>query len=481
MKPVLLIVSLFLPVLAMTQNVYPCGLNWEDTTYDTLPRQSALAGVKSAVLPASIDLSAYCPEVKHQGEAYSCVGWAVGYGALTIQHAIKQGLTDKRQITEQAYSAMFIYNQIKKGHCKQGAQLSDALAFVRKQGDCRARDFDLTLEDCESKPSDLLLQMARKDTILDFVTLFGQADPAHTKIQQVKAALAARRPVVIGMSILTNFFQLRDARYWWPHLGNTTPAGGHAMVVVGYDDQAGAFLLLNSWGKDWGDNGYIRIKYEHFGVYCKYAYVLITNIQEENPSANVQPIAFTCNLQSIDAASEELIWNNVRLSGSDGLYKSDRIWTPGQLFHIDVQLHQPNTYLYIFSVDAQNNIHVHWPRQEALNPKFKAVNESALCLGPETALIIPAPDKALKISHTGKDIMYILLSSKPLVDLKFIMEKMRYTQSDYLDRLERLMGKHLIEKNNILYQSSELAATAIVAENKGYILPVVVELTAVQE
>jgi C1A family cysteine protease len=35
-------------------------------------------------------------------------------------------------------------------------------------------------------------------------------------------------------------------------------AGGHAVVLVSYDNTCLKFL--NSWGKGWGDNGFFRIK-----------------------------------------------------------------------------------------------------------------------------------------------------------------------------------------------------------------------------
>jgi hypothetical protein len=39
--------------------------------------------------------------------------------------------------------------------------------------------------------------------------------------------------------------------------------GAHAMVIIGYDDykSGGAFLVQNSWGTDWGENGCFWIRY----------------------------------------------------------------------------------------------------------------------------------------------------------------------------------------------------------------------------
>ena len=41
--------------------------------------------------------------------------------------------------------------------------------------------------------------------------------------------------------------------------------GGHAMCVIGYDDRkdGGAFEIMNSWGTDWGQNGYFMMPYSY--------------------------------------------------------------------------------------------------------------------------------------------------------------------------------------------------------------------------
>ncbi|MCH7472751.1 C1 family peptidase, partial [bacterium] len=62
----------------------------------------------------------------------------------------------------------------------------------------------------------------------------------------------------------------------WTYDGNNR--GGHAMCIVGYNDSigaTGAFKVRNSWGLNWGDDGYCWISYESMkhstaGVYAFY-------------------------------------------------------------------------------------------------------------------------------------------------------------------------------------------------------------------
>ena len=39
--------------------------------------------------------------------------------------------------------------------------------------------------------------------------------------------------------------------------------GGHAVMVVGYDDSAQTFLVRNSWGPNWGMDGYFTMPYAY--------------------------------------------------------------------------------------------------------------------------------------------------------------------------------------------------------------------------
>jgi C1A family cysteine protease len=39
--------------------------------------------------------------------------------------------------------------------------------------------------------------------------------------------------------------------------------GGHAVLVVGYDDSTQRFRVRNSWGSGWGQQGYFTMPYAY--------------------------------------------------------------------------------------------------------------------------------------------------------------------------------------------------------------------------
>lgn len=289
-KRILLLFSFFYGCCVIgiqAQEQYPTGLEFDDEAYERQPREPLYAGIKQDELPLKVDLRPYCPTVGNQGKIESCVGWAVGYGALTIARAIQNDWTDKRYITAQANSALFIYNQIKQDeNCGRGAKIDEAMELVTDKGTCLAKHFDRDVNNCTKTVNREILREAKDYIVSNYVTLFGKKDDPDVKVHKVRKALADGNPVIVGLKILKNFTTLKaDNKYWHPNIGRQIAVGGHAMVVVGYNERFGAFRLMNSWGKEWGQKGFIWIRYKDFKEYCKYAYVL--NIGEEDSITKV--------------------------------------------------------------------------------------------------------------------------------------------------------------------------------------------------
>ncbi|MBN2082363.1 PQQ-binding-like beta-propeller repeat protein [bacterium] len=88
-----------------------------------------------------------------------------------------------------------------------------------------------------------------------------------------KVILAVHRlPLVIGALLDSNFGGYEPGTVW-NYVG--PQAGAHAMLIVGYDDAKQAFKVRNSWGTDWGDEGYCWIGYDTFANPSEYTIAFV--------------------------------------------------------------------------------------------------------------------------------------------------------------------------------------------------------------
>ena len=117
---------------------------------------------------------------------------------------------------------------------------------------------------------------------------------------EVKAQLNQGYPVVIGATVDQGFLKMAPGSVWKSSQGRTL--GGHAMVLVGYDDHRHAFKVLNSWGRIWGDGGYGWIDYDFFRKVVDEAFVAKDAINGPPPAANAS--AATAQPQPAPAAYE---------------------------------------------------------------------------------------------------------------------------------------------------------------------------------
>ena len=74
----------------------------------------------------------------------------------------------------------------------------------------------------------------------------------------IKRALVERGPLVTTLSVDAGFMAYAGGVY--RPLGPVL--GYHALLLVGYDDAEGCFLVKNSWGEGWGEAGFARIAYD---------------------------------------------------------------------------------------------------------------------------------------------------------------------------------------------------------------------------
>lgn len=76
--------------------------------------------------------------------------------------------------------------------------------------------------------------------------------------QDMKSWLKNKGPLISIMNFKLDFLFYKDGIYNY-RFGKSF--GGHAVCVVGYNDNYGAWLCKNSWSRYWGKDGFFWIKY----------------------------------------------------------------------------------------------------------------------------------------------------------------------------------------------------------------------------
>ena len=202
----------------------------------------------------------------------SCVGYAVGYAAMSTYYNAHNSTVDTTA-SKISFSPLFIYNQIKLRDCNFGAQIDDALALIQNTGNISYEEFDVHIDDCHDLPTSNQLKRAHKFRVMNGYKLFGPKEQDDI-IENVKLSIADSSPVILALIINNGFKSLRlSDKYWNPITGDQTLTGAHAVTVIGYDDFEECFEIMNSWGTGWGQNGYFKMRYKDFKEQVKYGFV----------------------------------------------------------------------------------------------------------------------------------------------------------------------------------------------------------------
>ena len=220
--------------------------------------------------------------VKDQGQCGSCWAFsAVGVSEAVINIAsgnpnLDLDLSEQYLVTDCALSA---------GACDGGSK-SQALDYIRDYGipdegclpyldgdgctysflgmcDFFQCTYSMGGECSDYRCSDRCSDWASRLHTIDSNTYLGSYPSENT----MKAALIAHGPLAVSMNMDGSF----NPNQVYTCLNNNNT--GHAVVVVGYDDAGGYWIVKNSWGDDWGPegNGYFKVAYNNCAIQ-KYPY-----------------------------------------------------------------------------------------------------------------------------------------------------------------------------------------------------------------
>lgn len=200
--------------------------------------------VASAVLPRSVDLRTNLPGVRNQGSEGACAAFA---GCVMKEYQ------ERLQVNLRGHlSPWFLYLQ-RENIPNEGMFLRDLMKLLQKQGTCTEAKCPYT----KAKNANEIAVVAKEEANNFKIASYAQIG----SMDELKRALFAHGPCVIAFPVYnhsTTFWRKGDA---------TETLGGHAVAIVGYDDDRGAFLLRNSWGLLWGTLGYTWYPYTDWGAH----------------------------------------------------------------------------------------------------------------------------------------------------------------------------------------------------------------------
>jgi hypothetical protein len=251
-------------VLAVQKAIAAEKLSWQAgetslTRMDDSERRLRLGGRLAVVLPriparkpAAVTLPAaldwrdrngnWVTTIKDQGGCGSC--WAFATTAvLESMVKISRNMGEDIDLSEQ-----MLVSCSGAGNCPDGGSEYVAAEYIKDTGIPTESCYPYTADDAPCNPCPGWMSQAVKINYWDWV---------GTSVAAIESALQDG-PVTTYMTVYSDFYHYRSGIY--EVTAGAVEEGGHFVSIIGYDHVRGYWICKNSWGTDWGENGFFRIQ-----------------------------------------------------------------------------------------------------------------------------------------------------------------------------------------------------------------------------
>ena len=244
------------------------GLTWSDTsdgntnkTYgwkrdlpDKRDTYHSFKGIVREELPISVDLRDKCPTIYNQGTLGSCTANAIAaaYQFDEILQGEKEVMTPSR---------LFIYYNEREieGHVDtdSGAMIRDGMKSINSQGVCSEKSWPYNTSTFTNKPTSSCYQEAENHKSVSYRRV-------PQSLTAMKACLKSGLPFVFGFTVYESFEskEVEETGIMSMPKADEKMLGGHAVMAVGYCEQKKCIIVRNSWGTEWGEDGYFYMPYK---------------------------------------------------------------------------------------------------------------------------------------------------------------------------------------------------------------------------
>ncbi|MDR3173358.1 MAG: C1 family peptidase [Treponema sp.] len=437
---------------------YPLGAILDEESYRSLPRKAPLATRAYGNLPRAFSLKLFAPQPGDQADYGTCVAWAAAYGARTISESVALNRRNRDETTRNAFSPVYVYRSIQPDdpNCQEGAQIYWALDLMKDSGAVKMLDIerrtDFTRIDLSAYTE------SKKYPIADYVTLFSREERGKPGlvVRMVKKSLVEGKPVIIGMNTPGSFLEAEEV--WRPAENPDRFYGGHAMCVVGYDDERGAFEIINSWGRKWGNAGFMWIPYGSFVDFVMESYEII-----ENLAAYTDTVSFA-GFARMEIKDETGFTTAPLAAVSPGVYKTAGAWGEGTQFRF-VAGASESAYVYAFAATQSPDTRSRAGNFFAPVLLFPQSGVSPLLNYSDSAVILPGNDKILALDSEAGQEHLVVLYAKRALDIRAVMRLFENSRGTVRERLAKALGEDLLS-GELNYNEGEASFTGETDDSK---------------
>ena len=215
----------------------------------------AAIGVPKAYDLRNIGGKNFVTPIKNQKSCGSCVAFGT---IATVESTLKLEGNDPNLAVDLSEAHLFFCHGKDVGrNCSNGWWPNEALDAFKNKGvvdaECYKYVDGLVKQDCSGLCSDSNNRLMK---ITGYTDLTEQ--PA-----KIKEWITSKGPVSACFIVYDDFYNYSSGIY--KHVTGSE-LGGHCVTIVGYNDDQGYWICKNSWGTDWGEQGFFRIAYGECGI-----------------------------------------------------------------------------------------------------------------------------------------------------------------------------------------------------------------------